>query len=271
MKIALCFWGLTRSLKYTIHSIKKYILNVLTANNIEFKIFLHTYYFDSLYVNSHANEYNIDLDFDEYTLLNPDFFQRDDQDFIKNKINIFKYRNQPDPWDSDYKCVDNFLCAMYSKKQLGIMVQKSNIDFDYILYLRPDVKYLSYFDPKYFDLVNKYSVCTPNFHLFPDLNDRLCILKPTNLKKYASLFDKMYEYSLEYPLHSERYQYNIMVKVYKWNVRYIPFLFNRVRADGRELTDCRVGGKKNRRNKHLISPISENDNKVVQPLFKMKS
>ena len=29
MKVALCFWGLTRSLKYTIYSIKKYILNVL--------------------------------------------------------------------------------------------------------------------------------------------------------------------------------------------------------------------------------------------------
>ena len=62
-----------------------------------------------------------------------------------------------------------------------------------------------------------------------------------------------------------------MVKLYKWSIRYVPFLFNRVRADGSELDDCNRFLKKTRRRKELISPIIENDNKVVQPLFKMKS
>ena len=39
MKIALCFWGLTRSLKYTIDSIKNNILEILDSRNIEYKIF----------------------------------------------------------------------------------------------------------------------------------------------------------------------------------------------------------------------------------------
>ena len=47
MKVALCFWGLTRSLKYTIYSIQKYILNVLKIHNIEYKIFLHTFVFST--------------------------------------------------------------------------------------------------------------------------------------------------------------------------------------------------------------------------------
>ena len=38
MKIALCFWGLTRSLKYTIESIKKNILQPLDDGNIEYRI-----------------------------------------------------------------------------------------------------------------------------------------------------------------------------------------------------------------------------------------
>ena len=190
MKVALCFWGLTRSLKYTIYSIQKYILNVLKIHNIEYKIFLHTFVFNSSYYNPRAEEYNIQLDFNEYTLLEPDFVQIDNQDVIKDEINIMKYRTQADPWDSDYICVDNFICAMYSKKQLGIMVQNSNIQFDYIVYLRPDVKYYSYFDKHYFSFANQYNVCTPNFHLYPKLNDRFCILQSDKLLQYSTMFDR---------------------------------------------------------------------------------
>ena len=69
MKVALCFWGLTRSLKYTIDSIKKNILQPLDDGDIEYKIFVHTFSFKSKYHNPRADEHNLTLDFDEYTLL----------------------------------------------------------------------------------------------------------------------------------------------------------------------------------------------------------
>ena len=271
MKIALCFWGLTRSLKYTLYSIKKRILSVFKNNDIEYKIFIHTYKFDSEYINPRAEEFNIELDFEEYKLLKPDYIEIEDQDTVKEIIDIYKYRTHPDPWNSDYNSVDNFLCAMYSKKQLGKMVENCEEEFDYIIYLRPDVKYYTYFDIKYFTLVNKYSVCTPNFHLFPKLNDRLCILSKDNLNKYYSLFDKMYEYSLQHPLHSERFQYYIISKIYKWSIRYIPFYFNRVRANGFELKDIELTKKKKSTNtrKILNTPLKPID-KIIQPLFKAR-
>lgn len=269
MKIALCFWGLTRSLKYTLYSIKKRILSVFKNNDIEYKIFIHTYKFDSEYINPRAEEFNIELDFEEYKLLKPDYIEIEDQDKVKEIIDIYKYRTHPDPWNSDYNSVDNFLCAMYSKKQLGKMVENCEEEFDYIIYLRPDVKYYTYFDIKYFTLVNKYSVCTPNFHLFPKLNDRLCILSKDNLNKYYSLFDKMYEYSLNHSLHSERFQHYIISKIYKWSIRYIPFYFNRVRANGFELKDIELTKKKESTNtrKILNTPFKPID-KIIQPLFK---
>jgi hypothetical protein len=269
MKIALCFWGLTRSLKYTLYSIKKRILSVFKNNDIEYKIFIHTYKFDSEYINPRAEEFNIELDFEEYKLLKPDYIEIEDQDTVKEIIDIYKYRTHPDPWNSDYNSVDNFLCAMYSKKQLGKMVENCEEEFDYIIYLRPDVKYYTYFDIKYFTLVNKYSVCTPNFHLFPKLNDRLCILSKDNLNKYYSLFDKMYEYSLNHSLHSERFQHYIISKIYKWSIRYIPFYFNRVRANGFELKDIELTKKKESTNtrKILNTPFKPID-KIIQPLFK---
>lgn len=287
MKVALCFWGLTRSLKYTIDSIKKNILQPLDDGDIEYKIFVHTFSFKSKYHNPRADEHNLTLDFNEYTLLNPDFIEIEDQDQVKKEINIRQYRSQPDPWNSKYICLDNFICAMYSKRQLGIMVNDSNIDFDYVIYLRPDLHYITPFDIRYFSITNKYNVCTPNFHLFPKLNDRFCILHASNLDKYSGMFNYMYEYSRIHPLHSERFQYYIMTQQFKWSVRYIPVQFNRVRANGKELPDSAQyfkllnnrenGMLPNNRNTTKHTPdlvIKPNNNynikRSVQPLFQMK-
>lgn len=270
MKIALCFWGITRSLKHTIYSIKKRILSVFKNSNIEYKIFIHTYKFDSEYINPRADEFDIELDFEEYKLLNPDYIEIEDQDTVKELIDVYKYRTQPDPWNSDYISVDNFLCAMYSKKQLGKMVENCEEDFDYIVYLRPDVKYYTMFDTKFFSLVNQYTICTPNFHLFPKINDRFCILSKDNLNKYYSLFDKMYEYSLNHSLHSERFQYYIINKIYKWNVKYIPFYFNRVRANGIELQDYNNKIKNTQKTRKILNTPLKPINKIIQPLFKAR-
>jgi len=277
MKVALCFWGLTRSLKYTIKSIQEHVFDPLKQNNVEYIIFLHTYKFDSPYINPRAQEIYVKLDFDEYKLLNPDYVQIDDQDEVKQRIHIEKYRSMPDPWQSNYVCVDNFVCAMYSKKQLGIMVKDSKIDFDYIVYLRPDVNFLTSFDIRYFSIVKKNTICTPNFHLFPKLNDRFCILKPNNLEKYSRLFDCMYEFSTIFPLHSEKFQHHVMTRNYKWIIKYVSFLFNRVRYNGNELQDCAKLFKMRNQPSHIkmvkikqtISQTKSNS-KQNAPMFKMK-
>jgi hypothetical protein len=279
MKVALCFWGLTRSLKYTLTSIQKHILEPLNNANIEYKIFLHTFHFNSPYVNPRAQEINVKLDFNEYTLLNPDYVQIDDQDVIKQKIHITKYRTMPDPWESNYICVDNFVCAMYSKKKLGEMVNESGIDFDYIMYLRPDVKFINSFDVRYFSITKKHNVCTPNFHLFPKLNDRFCLLQSCNLEKYSNLFDEMYEFSTIFPLHSEKFQHYIMTRKYNWSMRYIPIHFHRVRANGDELKDtAQYYRQLNRQNislNHAKQPETNTEQKPIKkktrhPMFVMK-
>lgn len=248
MKIALCFWGLTRSLSHTIDSIREFIFKPLDENNIEYTTFMHTFSFSSNYYNPRAGESNIQLDFNEHRLLQPDFLQIDDQDIIKSSIDIKKYRSLPDPWETEYICLDNFICAMYSKKQLGIMVNNSQINFDYVVYLRPDVRYINHLKPKYFNITKLNSICTPNYHLFPKLNDRLAILKFANLTQYSEMFNDMYEYSRICPLHSERFQYYMLTQRFHWKVLYIPILFNRVRADGREEPDIKsILHKKNKR------------------------
>mgnify|MGYP006419078309 CR=1 FL=1 len=265
MKVALCFWGLTRSLKYTIDSIREFIFKPLKSNKIEYIIFMHTFTFSSTYYNPRANESNVQLDFNEHYLLEPDFLKIDDQDLIKSQIQVEKYRTLPDPWDSEYICVDNFLCAMFSKKQLGIMVNESNIQFDYVVYLRPDVRYINNIKPKFFNIIKNNSICTPNYQLFPKLNDRLAILNYCDLTKYSEMFDDMYEYSLKTPLHSERFQYYILTQRFNWTVLYIPIWFNRVRANGHEEQDTKSILRK-KYPKHIFDSKPTLNNTINKPV-----
>ena len=233
MKIALAFWGLTRSLKYTIDSINNNILKVLNDNSIEYIIYQHTYYFSTEYKNIRTKELNDKLDFDEYKLLNANYLKRDDQDKIKLNLNLQKYRSFPDPWRTNYNSVDNFILAMYSKKKVTKMIQKSKENIDIIMFLRPDVKYLRPFDINFLNIINN-TINVPNFGIINNINDRACIALYKEAMIYGKLFNYIFEYSKNNKLHSEEFQYNILTKL-NININYISFYFNRVRCNGLEL------------------------------------
>jgi hypothetical protein len=208
-KIALCFWGITRSLTHTIDSIKDKILYAFKNNNIEYTIFMHTYKLNK-YRNERTHEniediQDIEKMNDEYKLLNPDFLQIDNQDDIANTLNLDSYRTHQDPWNTQYNSVDNFILAMYSKSKVTHMVEDSKIIFDYIIYLRPDVKYINEFNIDFLKGVNDNTICIPNFHLYNEVrfNDRFAICTNNSYKLYGNIFDKLLDLSKIMPLHSE--------------------------------------------------------------------
>jgi len=237
MKVALCFWGLTRSLKYTRTSIQSMILDAFNDAQIDYEIFLHTYRFETPYQNPRAGEINVKLDFDEYKLLCPDHLLVEDQDQIKKKLNMYKYHSKPDPYNSNYICIDNIVCALYSKMQLGNMVEQTGKMFDYIIYLRPDVRFLNKFNIQYLSLATNNSVCIPNFALFPKFNDRFCITNNATYKIVGNMFNQLFQYSKQNTMHSEPFQHYILTVFHQLQLQYIPIQFNRVRATGKEEVD----------------------------------
>jgi len=232
MKIALAFWGLTRSLKYTIDSINNKIINKFKENGIQYKIFMHTWVIHSPYNNSRSEEHGILLDNTEYNLLNPDYIEIHDQDDFKKNINFKAFRTHKDPWNTKYETVDNFICAMYSKARCTQLIENSNEIFDYIIFLRPDVLYLNDFNINFLKKVNNNTICIPNFGLSTNFNDRFCIANMITYKLYGYIFNKLFEYSKKYPLHSETIHYKVMV-INKIKMEKINFFFKRVRADGK--------------------------------------
>ena len=142
-KIALCFYGLCRSTNYTIDSINTYIFDVLKELNFTYDIYLHTYKVNNPYTNSRNNEENILLNNDLYKLLHPTIYKIDDQDEIKKTLDFNKYRSKGDPWLNNFKSLDNLILGLYSLNQVTQLWKSSNTTYDYIIYLRPDVKYIT--------------------------------------------------------------------------------------------------------------------------------
>jgi len=72
IKVAIIYWGLTRSLKYTLPSIRSNIYEPLINNNIDFDVFLHTFKLMKDYSNPRSNEVikHSEIDNKEYRLLN---------------------------------------------------------------------------------------------------------------------------------------------------------------------------------------------------------
>jgi len=237
MKVALAFWGITRSLSITLDSIHKNVLDVLRANGIEYTIFLHTYTLTNPLTNPRAKEVNCVLNPTEYELLKPDFFEVENQEEVKTRLELTKYRTHRDIWKTKYALVDNYICAMWSKKQVTKLIQESKMEFDCIIFLRPDVRYLNPLKVEWLRSVHSSNVFIPNFQKVNQMNDRFSITNYENGIRIGNIFDGILEYSQSKSIHSETILFLFIKKTLKLNIKYIPFFFNRVRANGYESPD----------------------------------
>jgi hypothetical protein len=236
MKVALIFWGLTRSLKYTHISIKKNILEILKKKNINYEIFMHTYKVSNTYTNHRAKEKKIKLDFDQYKLLNINNFIWDNLEDVKKNINFESYRKRGDPWSNsgskDFQTLDNFILSLYSKNKITQEFKSKLEKFDYVIYLRPDVLYVKPIDVSLFKLIKKNIGLIPNFHHNNGYNDRMFISNNKNAIKYGSFYKELLNYSKKKIAFSEKFNKDMLTQ-YNIKIKLIDFPFRRVRANGK--------------------------------------
>jgi hypothetical protein len=234
MKIAICFWGLNRSLKYTFNSIKTNIFDILKKNNIEYDIYVHTYNINRLYNNIRASENFCKIDNSSLDLLKPDYLLIDDQDEIDKELNLNEYRKFGCPWNSyNYETLNNLIRSLYSMnkitEKLFYEIDNNNKHYDAIIYSRPDVLYLNNFDINYLN-INYNTIKLVDYAKYP-VNDRFAICNTEIAKIYGTRYKEALNYSKIKPLHSETFLYDILNK-YKIKIEEIHLVFHRVRANG---------------------------------------
>jgi hypothetical protein len=220
-RVAIIFYGLTRCLEYTIKSIKKNIFEILTDNNFEYDIFIHTYKIYGSYVNEWSEE-NIKLYKNENieNILNPKYYLFDNQDEIIKSLDFDKYCKyltwfyqtpSKNPLLNKY-IIRNLVLALYSKNKITNLFRDYISDYDYAIISRPDLEFKNKIDIKYFNELNDKNIIIPKKDSYEGCNDRFCIGKPNVIFYYGTLYNSLYEYSLKKGLNSERYLLDMLNK-----------------------------------------------------------
>lgn len=236
MKIALCFWGIMRSTKFTHQNIKNKIYTPLQEMGHTYRVYIHTYEIKGRYTNKRAQETLSEINANDAHLLCPDVFQIDCQDEFDNTHDIKDYLTKGDPWNNGGASLQNVLRYLNSQKRVFELVNKdTENEFDIVILLRPDVHYIDVISQEIMDKCAKLhsnEILIPNFHHFKGLNDRMAIGGLNVISLYANRLDKALDYSKEKWLHSESFLKDVLVgEKIKW--KWIDYKFKRVRCDGR--------------------------------------
>jgi hypothetical protein len=180
---------------------------------------------------------DIPVDYEEYKLLKPDFYkiekQRDFLDSI-NFENYFyknlyeKYGDSPHEWKP--QLIMNHLCALESQKRVYNMVVDSKNNYDFIMFIRPDVLIENNFDINC--LKTNFDIIIPNSDHNEGYNDRFAILHFNNSIKYSTRIDEIIEFRRNHGrIVSEKYVKYIINSYYP-NLKLIDFKMRRVRPNG---------------------------------------
>lgn len=210
-RVAIIFYGLTKTLSRTIDSIRNNLFKPLDDNSIEYDIFIHTYKIHGPYrncwsgesVNNYPNE-NIEK------LLNPKHFIWDNQETIANSINFYDYYAVLGNWTGmsptlTKYLIKNLCLALYSKKKITTLFEKYKDDYDYAIIIRPDLLLKSKIDIEFFNELTNSNIIIPEAESYSGCNDRFCIGKVDIVLYYGKLFDDLKTYSQKTSIISEKY------------------------------------------------------------------
>ena len=238
MKIAICYHGLLRGIKNTIESHSRNIYDVLDENNINYDIFLHTWIIDDETLYDTKYKHAIASDINNLKLLNCKKTQVDNQaDFLKN-LDFSQYfyeqewtgtpprtNNQKGEWIP--QLLKNHLCALESLKRVYKLIQDSEINYDYILCIRPDGLLTNKIDINFFKDLSENEIAVPNNQRYNGYCDQLAIGKVEYMKYYMMRIDEAPEFrKTKHRIDAESYCRYIIDKYAK--VKFIHYNYSKL-------------------------------------------
>jgi len=235
-KVAVCYWGLTRSTKKVYQSHYENIFNILQANNIVYHVFIHSWETNNNLIWEEKSDKPID--YEEYKLLKPSYYVLDNQTDFLSSINFSNYFDKKlydtygDTEQTEWRplLIQNHLCALESLKRVTAMVMnsKDNSCYDKIMYVRPDVNITSPIDISWLNM-NKGEICIADFDHCEGYNDRFAIMNMDDCQKYSNRIDNIIEYRRTIGrIVSEKYLKYTIDRQFT-TVHFIPFYFQIIR------------------------------------------
>ena len=235
---AIIYFGLTRSTKKVYKSHFNEIFNILRDNNLTYKIFMHTWKKNDNKQKVWCETSDKNIDYEEYKLLNPDFYKLENQDNFINSINMDNFFYKDVAEQKGYKqngewlpgLILNHICALKSQKTALEMVEnfvKDGNKFKYVMFIRPDARFKNPLPIQ--ELDNKNDIFIPDHDHHEGLNDRFAIIDYNKAYIYGKRIDEITEFrKTNSRITAEKYV-KFIVKKYELKLKKINLNFNLIR------------------------------------------
>jgi hypothetical protein len=202
-KIAICFFGITRSLSHTVSSIK---LNVLDPATERGKATVYSHFFlQKDLINPRSGELG-QLDPNEHRLLPNDWLQLEESDACLSEYDLPRLKSWGDSWQDDFRSLRNLVHQLHSLNAVASAALSDGADI--CIFCRPD---LTYHDSLLRPLgraaaVNRPTVFLPYWQPFGGLNDRFAVCAGAEaISAYGQRIRQIHDFcaTTSKPLHSE--------------------------------------------------------------------
>jgi len=203
-KVAIGFYGMSRSLTYTLPSIEKHVFQVLGRGDIPFDVFTDTLSLND-FENARSHEKGY-LDKFEASLLRPCYASITSQELLREQLfDIFAtarnmsatdkaqaHGHKHDVAKDGFASVKNILCALHSLESLLKLIQTVSRNhrqqYSAVMILRPDTVQLIDTDIithlENGDLDDPQTLFIPDFQHWHGVNDRMAYGSPTAMSVY---------------------------------------------------------------------------------------
>jgi len=204
-KITVAFFGITRSLQYTISSIEQNILRPARAAG-DVSVIAH--FFDLERVKNPRTGEDAPANRGEHALLSPDWLSLTPPNTILDAAGFEDLKSFGDVWEDDFRTLSNLVHQLYS---LRVVTEKALRDqSDIVMFCRPDLEYHDSFE----DGIRKAIAQNGDAAFLPQwqrhkggFNDRFAICTGVRtIAAYGSRLDTALKFCQDtgLPLHSER-------------------------------------------------------------------
>ncbi|KAG8457519.1 hypothetical protein KFE25_004155 [Diacronema lutheri] len=203
-RVALCFYGLNRSLRHTIGSIRAHVFAPLRAACAAWEVYVHTYS-ETTVTSAHAHEYNVSIGgaAEMVALLRPRRHAVTAQADADRLLDMRVYAHAGLAYAEPVQ--RNLLRQLYSLQLVTALWTPAAARYRAVGYLRPDLRFVAPIDARAMLRARDDEIYTPFWHRHLGENDRLAFGGARAAAAWGNrLFDAA-EYTRARPLNSEAF------------------------------------------------------------------
>lgn len=231
MRIAVCFFGITRNFaRYTLDSMERNLFAKVAKLDPNFRRLAHFNRVTKV-DGQRSREKGVEIDPEEYKLLNCHVVEQTDQEEVDRKIDFEHISQFGDYWHNDFNSLKNLLRQFYSLNAVTDLLLREKTWYDMVIFSRADLRFEA---PVEIPSLQRLTLYTAWFQRYNGLNDRFGMGDMETMAVYGRRQCKIREYCAETrgPLTSEHYLHWYAQKM-GLNSRHLTSMnFSRVRSNG---------------------------------------